>query len=766
MFDFTVGEEMEKLRTSIKRMLGKKENRIVIFQLILMVIICYLYARDTIGNHVEFNPINGVFQNYNPVRRFLAGQIPYRDFVDYLGFGHLYSGAIVTFLFGNTFRASLVAFTFLALFSECVILLVINLCIFKRKSLAVALTNVYALLIIIQPKAFLDTLTINEDIQYALLSSLGTGTSARHLRGLILPLSVLLLKLGLNIIKKYESDNNKMLFSTSIVFGIVGGVAFLWSNDYGISCFVCMILMCFWYLYTKNRDIRKALYGMILEILISGITVLLWGFVLSFGHLFKWIQFTVGTGEYQSWYYNSFEEKNCYIFGLDFSTIMLIQAGVCLVYLYLVYKNKGNETKQLRYGALAYVNMVAFCADSEYYLLSGGSLVEVALSVLFATIIGELIYQIGLLIKDKKEIVLLIASVVGIAYCGHQASNIFIKNYVIDENGIKIDELDGWLSRYGEDILEAKDFLGESKFFSTYASAQEVACGTFQPAGVDYIIHVLGDDLRDEYLEAFREDDFDYAVTMGEHGVGDWGYSEWEVWVKRANWFFYRELLKNWHPVYSNTYETYWQRNDEENVINFDGDIEIEMLNAGEALVKVYTSDKISGTAEVCLDYEIGTADRILSKFVFREMLYAENHTNQTGKPFFEGNNLPGKGKQMIPITIKNGYGELRLQGVPSSCAVLNIDDVSVECIYPVEFQYLYVKDVTENIGLACLQIPKRGNEKVMDIKPQYIEINDGLYTIAIVDENDMDYYVTLLDITKTEVESALSEHKNVMKVR
>ena len=37
----------------------------------------------------DFLAINGDFQNYNVLRRFLDGQVPYRDFTNYLGMGVL-----------------------------------------------------------------------------------------------------------------------------------------------------------------------------------------------------------------------------------------------------------------------------------------------------------------------------------------------------------------------------------------------------------------------------------------------------------------------------------------------------------------------------------------------------------------------------------------------------------------------------------------------------------------------------------------------------
>lgn len=81
-------------------------------EILITISLCIVHSVGA-GHYANFYPINGTFQNYNPVRRLLDGQIPYRDFQDYLGLGHLYLGAVLTALFGGNYRSSLMAFSFL-----------------------------------------------------------------------------------------------------------------------------------------------------------------------------------------------------------------------------------------------------------------------------------------------------------------------------------------------------------------------------------------------------------------------------------------------------------------------------------------------------------------------------------------------------------------------------------------------------------------------------------------------------------------------------
>ena len=99
----------------------------------------------------KFFPINGSYQNYNPIRRLLDGQIPYRDFQDYLGLGHLYTGALVTFIFGGKYTGCLVAFIFLSFFGFGTIVYCVSRCIIKKPHICLAYTNVILLFLLIKP---------------------------------------------------------------------------------------------------------------------------------------------------------------------------------------------------------------------------------------------------------------------------------------------------------------------------------------------------------------------------------------------------------------------------------------------------------------------------------------------------------------------------------------------------------------------------------------------------------------------------------------
>lgn len=130
----------DRLSASLRKWLWVSEILIL-----LAVLLISLARRHT---DIDFNPINGTYQNFNPIRRLLSGQIPMRDFQDYLGMGHLYLGAFMTVLFGGNYHASLYAFDLLAMLSTLLIFLVIGYCVLRDKTFVVTTTGVVFVILI------------------------------------------------------------------------------------------------------------------------------------------------------------------------------------------------------------------------------------------------------------------------------------------------------------------------------------------------------------------------------------------------------------------------------------------------------------------------------------------------------------------------------------------------------------------------------------------------------------------------------------------
>lgn len=187
----------KKFRGGVLRKVDKSV-RILIAEIIILISICLLHSLS-VAHYVDFYPINGTFQNFNPVRRLLDGQVPYKDFQDYLGMGHLYTGAIFTELFGGNFQSSLMAFSFLTLLCLALLAVMIGSVIFKKKEVSLLFADILLLFLVIQPLLFKNMLAGTEDVLNALNLALSPGNSARFVRGMILPITYFLFLLGSKI---------------------------------------------------------------------------------------------------------------------------------------------------------------------------------------------------------------------------------------------------------------------------------------------------------------------------------------------------------------------------------------------------------------------------------------------------------------------------------------------------------------------------------------------------------------------------------------
>lgn len=723
-----------------------KENTVyLIVQGIFLTMICLLHAIAA-GHYADFYPINGTFQNFNPVRRLMSGQIPYKEFQDYLGMGHLYTGTLMTLLFGGTYRSSLMAYSFLSIVSLALILLMLFQAILYKKRIAFALTNLILIMLLTKPVFFSNIIVGTGEIGDALNYALGTGNSARFIRGMILPVSAALLRLTYKIYDVLEKRRKIPVrygrLTQLCVIGMIAGFTFVWSNDYGINSWLVLCFMIFAVVLGKTRNIGKSIAAAFVGGLVSVFSIVLFVELFTFGHFANWFHSTLGTGGYQSWYYNS--SKNFYLYDVDFSYSTLLQGLLSLVYLYKLWKTGADRTSIARYGVPAFANLVCFCAVNEYHLLSGGSSREVALAALFATVLAEILAAMKACLGIKTGMGRLVTYAVAITSLAWIIS--VLKDEAVfwrltEKEGEYIASMGGNVRTLADDLAETEQFLDGSSFFATYASAQEVMGDTFQPSGTDYIIHVLGDSQREKYLEAFEKGSFEYTATIKNT------YTHWEYWVERANWFFYRELYRNWHPVYSNTYEMYWKRNEEEydHTLSQKCVIEIQDIDESTKKIIVHADSNINGIADVYLDYEVREKDSDKARLQLHRMLKIENTgTVYAPSASHEMNYLRDSNKEYVPIVVVDGYGESTVTAMPSDSSCLLLHEAACEDIYQVTFDYIEASDMTDYEDKSVISVADSAKNRKMLELASGIVIGNFNYSILGVRQEGQNLYIDI----------------------
>lgn len=741
-----------------------KEQFMFYGQIILLIAICVVHALAS-GHYANFMAVNGTFQNYNPVRRLLAGQIPYRDFQDYLGMGHLYTGAITTVLFGGDYQGSLMAFSFLSILGFALLGVVLGMSIFQKRTTAVGATNILLILLITQPFFWINAIQGTDEMREAMNVALKTGNSARYIRGLVIPFACFLFyacyQLWIKLKVKYPRLQKRYI--AVIAVGGVSAFSFIWSNDYGISCWVCLQLMIAIIMFARTGRFFRTVLTLFEEILASAIWTFLLVEIFTLGHFKGWLDSIFGTGGYQSWYYNIVEvDRSYFLYDVDFSFVIMLQAFLCLAYLIKLYKGKADKNSLIRYGIPAFMNMTCFCAVNEYRLLSGGNSYEVAMTVLFLSIVFEVCHHIVPLANkvNMQKMTVTVSLIVGFAWIVSDLKDEFVFWVAEEKEGTYVEEMGGYVAN-GQEILETSEFLDGNAAFATYASAQEVVEKKFQPSGTDYIIHVLGDSAREKYLTAFENEDFKYAATIAPQ------YSGWEQWIMRANWFWYRELYQKWHPVYANSYEIYWERNkeDETYLSNVDYSLNVEQIDEKTVKIAIQANGSVNGIADVYLNYAVKKSDRLLSKLIIQPMLNIENTANVYTDTIYESNNLRQAGEEYIPVSIINGYGEITLTSQPSAATYLEVYECSVGNIYMAPYEFVRVEDVTCDNGETIIVVDNNIYTADETSGVRGIVVDGKQYDVSERRVDDSNLYLVIADTENDEIMRTIFEHGNMIQI-
>lgn len=740
-----------------------KKHRWSVIPWFILLSICLIYS-IRFAHNMDFGVTNGSFQNFNPVRRLLNGQIPYDDFIDYLGLGHLYTGTIVTFLMGGNYSASLWAFGFLTILSLGLIFLATGKSIFNNKLLAFSVTNIFIVLLIMQPSIFVNLLSLNKEILNGYNAALTVGNSARFIRGLILPLSAIgMIKLE-SVFNFSAMLTLRKKYAALAAISLISGIAFIWSTDYGFSCYLCIAIMVFWVILCKHRNVIYAVKITLCEIVMSLSFAFILLEILTLGHATQWIKSIFGTGNFQAWYYNS--TKSFYLYNADFSYIMILQATICIAYMVILFK-KFKDDHFVRYAIPAYINMTCFCAVNEYQLLSGGGAREVALTVLGATITIEFINYVVKENNFRIKIAIVTSTIWAVAFCGSTLKSEIDYYHQLTKNNnygfTYFDELGGIMTTLDKDLRSAESFLNGRTVWSTYASALEVITDQYQPSGVDYIIHVLGDEARNDYLSKYSTMSYDFTATIREE------YSIFSYWMQNANWFFYRVLYSDSHPVYHNEYELFYERNSpgDSHIITEKINVITEKINETEYKIKVDTYEDVCGYADVWIDYAVSKSndsDPMLLAMYLYVINSSHNFIQDTSwQNFF----LRAKSSEFIPVPVINGYGEVTLLSMPISDTKLTVSDAYCDRILTVPFDYLECT-LTEgaSVNETELLIQKTERNRIIIDSSYAIIIDGNEYPYTHIYNEDNDYFCLNITLDAELRESIIQQYKTVFPVK
>lgn len=669
------------------------DHRKVLLSLTLFFALVIIYSYSKIIPTAKFESFNGTYQNYNVVRRLLDGQYPYRDFIVYLGLGHLYLGAWTTFFFGNNYAASIVAYTFLTVLSFSFISFALGAGRKMSWSKIIDITGLILIFILLRPSSLVNLLGLDETFIYSWGAATESGLSARMVRAMILPIALLLSQII------YESQQKEQLKFGEI--GVVVGCSIPFSNDYGIATALSIVVFGILLISAERRTIRSKAY----ILFCGGLGIFIGLLVLvksTTGIAFMdWLLMIRDQGSFQGWYYN--QPKVYYIYELKTDFFTNMQGLIALYHMIQIFR-KQYDRKNFTIGIL---NLAAWMVIQEAALFSTGGGLEIARNILWLTIVWwaidfiEIIFvKMSLLLKEKRRYFKTIVLGLLIAFIVQSSFDRLIQyRKPSAQKSTSITSILGAkLTSNEKDVEDAKNYVGKEKIFSTYASALEDVCGLYQPSGYDYIIHVLGEKARSEYIDSFQEGDFRYV------GIQKTTCTPCEYWIRNANWFFYKELYKTYYPVYTNQYLTLYEKGDTAELAEFPADTEyrIEKPDDRTVQIKVKTDETITGIADIMIDYEVVTDKSLSSKLVFRKDVYisevTENELEEDkATDWYRNYYLPGSGRCFIPITVINGEGIVRIYANPENDTYLDLKSVMGIGYYTGPLEYFEIENVKGN---------------------------------------------------------------------
>ena len=503
---------------------------------------------------LHYNPINGDFQTYNPLRRMAAGENAGKDFQPYMGLGITYATYLPFAVMGKTFAASKFSAQLMHMWlfglGSFVLFLLLRFKWQAAFSLAF-LTQLYAILC----TDYLELFQMDWGVAETALPFAQTLKALSHAEnsclGIRVALPILTAGLMLLIYKRFPNlSGNK----EAIVWGAIAGAQVPWSNDYGLTS-MAVLSVC--YILFLSRSWKQR--GIHIAALIIGAIVI---FTLATnGYPLRALGYNFGgVAKDQFWYFMLDDV------GKVFSLMQYVKAKrifilaaisaifMTAIFAYLL-RCKKRDVRDILF---FYILATALAAG----LLStiGGGIMEryfsASLRLLPFAALWVWLRVIGL---PKFSALPIVTFAVGIIFYVIM-SPISIAN-VKEEVAVKTsgryfysEWAGGYLPNSQKKEIELAKKMEGKTVFSTYSSLMDAASVNFQPSGIDYIIHALGRESRASYLASFAESKPNFVTTPNEL------WTLWEVWSRRVNWWFYREMIRDYVPIDTTEYHVIWQK--------------------------------------------------------------------------------------------------------------------------------------------------------------------------------------------------------------
>lgn len=625
-------------------------------------IILYAIKWGLLHGSVDFYPLNGDFQTYNGVHRILNEQIPFRDFYYYLGFGPLALTSLPLIFVKSFYWSKVITAVGTVLLIGFFYFGVNYYAMNKNKELAAVLTAVYIYFTIKQLFGFEVMLT-------------ATSLSIRVYRLII----VIIAAFGASKIFLYfENKNMKFqVWIKNIIYASLIALCMIWSNDFGISSGLMLSVLIlaegFRDIIQKKQSWKLASLHIVGTYCIAILFIDIFLVILTQNHVLQYFNYAKGVAYYQFWYYIP-NAKVLNLLGI-IQEINIYEFTVLAWIIYLFVKIMRREDLEKSIFEFITASSI-FLSYYMYYLNNMNKGYNFILAILLTIYVINLYVKKIILgndffFKNIIKIRLLVFSIILLS-----SAWLFTTIMIINrETGSYVTQLGGYATKWGDEYPVIQKIIGREKLWSTYASAHEVILNQFQPSGYDYIIHVLGDQARSNYLKKFETLKPKYIEIP-------WidGDKYWSTWALKANWFFYRNIFKDYYLVRKNYYSVLFKRKMGGGIIDAH-DIEFQINGNGSSDIKLILHSEQIKKLDAIADIQIKYFSETKSPFIFRWSLAGEDDWNDIHIDELKNFGLPAKYEGAIPVRMKNGNGNFRLFA-GSEKIKINITDLKILDVY------------------------------------------------------------------------------------
>lgn len=689
----------------------------------LLCLALILWATVTAARHraafLDFYPLNGDFQNFNPIRRWLAGEAPGRDFNAYLGLGPTGLMTLATALLGGDYRASLAAVTGLCVLFQALAFGLAARGVGLSRTAALSVAAISVLFVAAPYKLWMTRhlqavlVGLSEHLLKPGNSVLGLRAAAPLVAALLLWWSWTWWRPGSHPVRRV------------ILLGLVGGLILPWSNDYGPSTAFALGIMSAWSAYPdlSRRRWAAALLAQVATMLATATAVVA---LLTGGAPVDWFQSAfVGVAQDQFWY---FDGRKLLTLG-DLPLFPSLLLGTLCVAAWLassrVTQFDPDSTADPRDhtdhpGRRERLALLLLLTPFVAALLSmaGGhvgwryTFPLTRMLYLFVPALAVRILLVAVAVtrqwrtggprlplpftRPLESLLCLLLAVQVVTLARRYVGELRRQPVPAAPWQIDVPELRGQISaRFGPALDLARDLASEAntnrlppnhRLLSTYTSLIDLVAGASTPTRADYLIHALGDRERSRYLDSFRSTAPAHVLTIRDDFDG------WDGWLRRQNWDVYRELLTHYAETDRTCYARLWSRLDQpRSPMNLAVPHRVAIQSASTIVLEFRLPDSIPSDGgdilcEVDLDYTTSATVPLWRHGVLRQALEAI----EPERPFrifgMATWGLPtGTHHRTFPIELTPGRSQLLvLDLAPNNVSRLDIHHLTCTALFPV----------------------------------------------------------------------------------